>query len=250
MKSLYVLLTLTVLLLLASNGILAPLPAVQAAAEPAHLQGDVIEDVDYFVTFMPLMMNASANPANNQDDLGELIASVTNGNPAQVVGGYIPAVLAARVIQQPVDQPGWVSPEAGTLTEYHPASQLGNLGLLAPTETAQALFDQMAAGQNLTIIQGDGSLREYQISVIMTFQALDPANPNSDYLILPVGVRIPYDELLNCVYGGSDHVVFETTIHQPDVPNWGKLFVAAFPAALDENARQAQVQTLLDSFQN
>lgn len=250
MKPLYVLLTIVVILFCASNGLFSPLPVVQASVDSARLQGDAIDDPNTYITFLPMVFNAATNPASNQDDLGELIARVTNGNADQVVGSYIPDLLAAEVLQQPEDQPDWISPDAGTLTQYRAASQLGNLGLLASKDSAAALFDQMAAGLPVTIIQGDGSLREYSIAGILTFQAIDPTDPNSDYLIQPVGVHVPYSELLNCIYGGEEHLVFESTIDKPDVPNWGKLFVVAFPVAPGDIAPETQLQALLATFQN
>src|SRR5690349_23112002 len=113
--------------------------------------------------------------------LEEFAAAVENGQAGQVVGIYVPQVLALRVVQQPANNPAQVSEHAGDATQFSLAAQYGTTGLLAHNYLSGALFFNLLPGQEVNVIYGDGFMRRYTIAASRRFQALSPADPASDF---------------------------------------------------------------------
>ena len=248
MKRLFVLLFLAMLIFSNSNDQSPALKSVQAQSAAAPSQGDVIEDGDPYVIFLPLVANGDADTNIIEDPLAELIARLSNGNPDQVVGTYVADVMAAAVVQQPDDDAQWVSSQADTLTDYRAASLLGSIGLLARNDQAGALFSQLQIDDTISIINGDGSLRAFEVKVILRFQAVDPADPGQGFIETTSENFVPEDFLFQIMYNADERVVLQTNLAQDGCDTWGRLYVVAFPPTLDEAALDHALQSL-HSFQ-
>src|SRR5512139_396553 len=73
--------------------------------------------------------------------------SVQNGEADILRGVYVQNVLALPVVQQPADQPYYVSSRDGELTQFSLVSRYGNIGLLAHNTLSGSLFSGLAPGQ-------------------------------------------------------------------------------------------------------
>ena len=74
--------------------------------------------------------------------LDTFISQVENGQAEELRGVYIPEILAARVVQQPIGNDEFVSPRQNILTQFGLASQFGSTGLLAHSELAGESLSQ------------------------------------------------------------------------------------------------------------
>ena len=170
-------------------------------------------------------------------------ATLKNGRPQQIVGVYVANLLALRVVQQPQNDPAFVSNGRGEATQFGMAAQYGTVGLLAHNNLSGGLFFSLGIGQEVDVIYGDGSLARYSILALRHLQALRPLDPASDYIDLDdlSGTRISNDSLFQNIYAEGNRVVFQTCILAHGDPSWGRLFVIATPiAAVDPGAQAVQ----------
>jgi hypothetical protein len=103
--------------------------------------------------------------------LDAFVALLKNGQAGQVVGVYVPDVLALRVAQQPADNLAYVKATLGYATQFKLAAQNGAIGLLAHNDLSGALFSGLSVGQTVHIIYGDGSIHRYSISALRHFHS-------------------------------------------------------------------------------
>lgn len=169
-------------------------------------------------------------PAPTPSDLAAFAASVTDGYAGVLRGVYVPGVLALRVVHQADAMSFAVSLKPGTATQYSAASAYGVTGLLADNIASGVEFYDLAPGQTVTLVYGDGSLRHYTVNGLYRYQALSPFDPYSNFVDLGTGARLTAGELFNQMYTGGDKVTFQTCIAQDGVLAWGRLFVIATPA--------------------
>ena len=163
-----------------------------------------------------------------QDDLAAFTASVVDGRANALRGVYVPGVLALRVVQQSTGAFS-VDMNPGVATQFSGASAYGVTGLLADNVASGVDFYGLAAGQEVTLVYGDGSLRRYVVAGLARFQALNPTSPYSDFLNLDSGARLTANDLFNQMYTGGDKVTFQTCLAQDGLMSWGRLFVTAYP---------------------
>ena len=156
------------------------------------------------------------------------VQTVADGDPT-VRGVYIPEVMALEVVQQPKDQPAFVSIEPKAATQFQMASAFGTIGLLAHNFLAGRYFDDVQIGDKISVVHGDGQVEEYQISSILQFQALDTTNTRTDFVDTSTQKQITASELFNLVYGGKPHLTLQTCIAKGQLLSWGRLFVIAEP---------------------
>lgn len=88
----------------------------------------------------------------------EFLKAVENGESNVLHGVYIPDVLAFAIVQQPVGQAGYVSYNDNEITQFSMPSQFGNVGLLAHNELCGRYFSQLAVGQEVRLVYGDGKV--------------------------------------------------------------------------------------------
>ena len=172
---------------------------------------------------------ASAAGGKNLPTLEKFAGSVNTKQAGVVTGVYAPGVLALKVAQQPANDPAYVSTRAGSATQFQAAAANGVTGLLAHNYLAGAEFLNLAEGQEVWLIYGDGALKRYRVTRLSRFQALEPKNPYSPLVDLATGAKASATQVFSQVYTGGGQVVFQTCISKDGDSSWGRLFVVATP---------------------
>lgn len=155
--------------------------------------------------------------------------SVQNGEADLLRGVYVPNVLALPVVQQPEGKPYFVSNRDGQITQFSIASQYGNTGLLAHNTLSGRLFSQLAIGQEVRLVYGNGRIEHFVIAQILQFQALQPESVSSSFRNLDRNETLTAGQMFNRAYLGESRTVFQTCIAAEGNPSWGRLFVIAIP---------------------
>lgn len=164
--------------------------------------------------------------------LSSFIASVRNGDAKALRGVYVRQVMALPIAQQPVGHAGYVSNNSRILTQFNMAAEAGNVGLLAHNYLAGAAFPQLAIGQEVNLIYGDGSVESFIVTDIQRYQALNPYSTTSNFRDLDTNVSVSAQELFREVYRGDRHVTFQTCIEANGNASWGRLFIIAEPKSM------------------
>lgn len=159
----------------------------------------------------------------------EFAKSVQNTDANVLRGVYVPDVLALPITQQPAGNAGYVSSKAGEVTQFGMAAQFGNIGLLAHNHLSGSFFSQLAVGQEVRLVYGNGTVEYFVIAQILQFQALDPNSPYSSFRDLTNNETLTAEQLFKKVYRGERHVTFQTCIAGAESLSWGRLFVIATP---------------------
>lgn len=164
--------------------------------------------------------------------LTEFAAGLVNGRADEVVGVYAPEIFALRVEQQPAGRPDYVSAEPSRVTQFVLPKKHGVVGLLAHNYLSGRDFFQLAAGQTVVLVYGDGRLAHFRVTDSLAFQALAPNSPFSQFVDLarPEDGALTSAELFDRVYTTADTLVFQTCIEAEGEPSWGRLFITARPA--------------------
>jgi hypothetical protein len=171
------------------------------------------------------LVQATAIPS-----LDQFSAALNKGQANVVAGVYAQELFALRVVKQVADNPAYVSPINGTVTQFGMATQYGTVGLLAHNYLAGAYFSRLSVGQEIDIVNGDGAIRRYAVTNIRRFQALNPTSPYSNFVDLENGgAQLSSTDLFNQIYAGGNKVVFQTCIYGNGNWSWGRLFVTATP---------------------
>ncbi len=178
--------------------------------------------------FNPIPAQALGN-GEALPDFTEFSKTVQNNQANVLRGVYVPDVLALPVVQQPTGNAGYVSFTDGELTQFNMAAQFGNVGILAHNNLSGRLFSQLAVGQQVRLVYGDGKVEYFVITQVLSFQALQPASPYSSFLDLKNNDKLTAEQVFKKVYTGDRHVTFQTCIAGPGSSSWGRLFVIAVP---------------------
>ena len=152
-----------------------------------------------------------------------------NGDAGLVRGVYVQDVLALPIVQQPVDDPYYVSNHDGEVTQFTTAAQYGSIGLLAHNNLSGKSFSQLSVGQEVDVMYGDGRVEKFVITEVLHFQALQPESQQSFFLNLDTSETVSANEMFNRVYTGDHHLTFQTCIKANGNMSWGRLFVVATP---------------------
>lgn len=155
--------------------------------------------------------------------------SVKNGEADLLRGVYVEDVLELPVVQQPITDAYYVSNRNGEVTQFALASQYGNIGLLAHNTLSGRIFSNLAVGQEVRLVYGDGRVEEFVIQQLLHFQALDPDSISSTFRNLDRNETLSSGELFNRAYVGERRLVFQTCIEAQGNVSWGRLFVIAVP---------------------
>ncbi len=208
--------------------------SVQFVIASTPVQADSGQGAVEYSVYLPLLTReataAMALPAEpGFPSLLDFTATVAGGPADTVTGVYVSEVLALPVIQQPADNYGYVSEQVGVVTQFRLAASYGVTGLLAHNFASGALFFELAPGQRVHVILGDGSAKEYQVSEILRYQALQPFSTASDFVDLATGEQLTAGQVFARAYMGGDQVTFQTCIASGGIGSWGRLFVIATP---------------------
>jgi hypothetical protein len=184
-----------------------------------------------FASDVPLSSEpANASLGSPLPALREFVIATKTGDAKSLVGVYVPGVLALPVVQQPTNQPGYVSPTPGVATQFRMAKDYGTEALLAHNYLSGELFFNLQAGQRVILVYGDGRVKFYEVSETNSYQALSPTSPYSNFIDLsnPGAVLSAADVFLRN-FAQAGRLVFQTCIESQGVESWGRLFIAAQP---------------------
>jgi hypothetical protein len=162
-------------------------------------------------------------------EFNEFSKTVQNSEAGVLRGVYVPDVLAFPIVQQPSGNAGYVSSTDGEITQFSMASQFGNVGLLAHNNLSGRFFSQLAVGQEVRLVYGNGKVEYFVINQILQYQALQPNSPYSSFHDLSSEETLTAEQMFKQVYVGDRHVTFQTCIAGPGSLSWGRLFVIAEP---------------------
>jgi hypothetical protein len=187
--------------------------------------------------YNPLSTRALGNVVN-LPAFTDFAKSVQDGKEDSLRGVYVNDVLALPVIQQPSGNPGYVSSADGEITQFGMASQYGNIGLLAHNHLSGKLFSQLAIGQEVRLVYGNGKTETFVITEVMSYQALQPTSPYSSFRNLSRDETLTAEQMFKRVYLGDRHVTFQTCIEANGNTSWGRLFIIAVPKSQNSTAMQ------------
>ncbi len=194
--------------------------------------------------FISLFFNpVSALAAGNSATLPSFIdfsKTVQNGKTNVLRGVYVSNVLALPVVQQPSNNAGYVSNTDGETTQFGMASQFGNVGLLAHNHLSGKSFSNLAAGQEVSLVYGDGKVETFVVTEVLQYQALQPNSAYSEFRNLSDNKTLTAEQMFKRVYFGNRHVTFQTCIAKDGNASWGRLFVIAIPKAEYEKINKGQ----------
>lgn len=163
-------------------------------------------------------------------DFADFSKSVQNGEATTLRGVYIEDVLALPIVQQPAGSPAFVSNNDGEITQFGMAAQYGNIGLLAHNHLSGKLFSQLAVGQRVRLVFGDGRVESFVVTEVHRYQALQPTSPYSSFRNLDDDSEtLTAGQMFKRAYLGDRHITFQTCIQAYGNPSWGRLFVIAEP---------------------
>jgi len=207
----------------AQTGLTLPTKPVLQTLSPAP----VFPTLQPALTQIPIP--ATEAPSMISDAFQQFVESVVDGQAGVLRGVYVEDVLALKVIQQPANDPLFVSKDWGIATQFQNAAKNSVTGILAHNYLSGELFFQLGLGQQVQLVYGDGKVASYIISNIQRFQKLQPNNPRSRYIDLNTGEEQSTEQVFNRVYTGRDHVTFQACIKKGDEWSWGLIFVIATP---------------------
>ncbi len=177
----------------------------------------------------PSQLRTSAASPTESPELLNFSRRVVNGQPESLCGLYVAGILALRVVQQPADDPGYISSEDGTATEFQKADLCDAVGLLAHNTLAGRDFFKITEGQELILIYGDGRLKYFHVSEIADYQRLTLADLRSDFLALDSSRKQTADQVFAKFYQQANRLTLQTCLRRGDIADWGVRFVVADP---------------------
>lgn len=138
-------------------------------------------------------------------------------------------VFSLPIVQQPKDNPVYVSSKRGIITQFQQATQNGITGLLAHNFLSGKEFYKIKIGQEISIRYSDQIVRNYRISSIYHYQKLDPSNMFSNYIDLHTNKEQSTEEVFDRFYRGHHHLTLQTCLEKEGRLDWGLMFIVAQP---------------------
>lgn len=171
--------------------------------------------------------------------------SVQNGEAKALRGVYVESVLALPIIQQPSGSAAFVSGNDGEITQFGMASQYGNIGLLAHNHLSGKSFAELAIGQQVRLVYGDGKIETFVITEVLRYQALQPTSPYSSFRNLDkTDETLTAEQMFKRAYLGDRHVTFQTCIDAYGNASWGRIFIIAVPKSQYRSLDWMNMQSL------
>lgn len=165
----------------------------------------------------------------------EEFTKILKNNDSKVIRGiYVSELFALRVLQQPSDKKGYVSPIDGTVTQFGMASNNGIIGLLAHNFLSGRFFQKIKIDDVINVVYGDGRFDYYKVSEIRQYKAESPNSESSNFLDLETNKILSVTGLFIKIYSGKYHLVLQTCIEKDKELSWGRLFVIAYPIEREE----------------
>jgi hypothetical protein len=179
--------------------------------------------------FNSMLDTPTVKAGNILPDFRDFAQPVENSDVNTLSGVYVPNVLALPVIQQPSGDDGYVSNKDDQTTQFAMASQFGSVGLLAHNYLSGRFFSELAVGQEVRLVYGNGRVEYFVITEILRYQALEPNSQLSSFRSLDHSEILSAEQMFKRVYAGERHVTFQTCIAANGTVSWGRLFIVAEP---------------------
>lgn len=177
-----------------------------------------------------ILLDFSENNNKNLPTLSEFSSALKSQTGGALNGVFVEGVLADYVVQQPPGNPGFVSTEKDTITQFQMASQFGTIGLLAHNTHAGYAFSEIEVNDIIYLIESNGQLKAYSVTEIQRYQALNPTSPYSNFINLQApGSTLSAQSLFLNTYGRGNVLILQTCIEKNGESSWGRLFVIAEP---------------------
>lgn len=171
----------------------------------------------------------SGSKAGSLPTLQAFASQVKTGKAEDLVGMYIPDILAAQVTKQPEGNSAFVTSWPNYVTQFSAASKYGSIGLLAHNHLAGKNFSQLGKNQSFHLVHGNGTTTVFVVTEILRFQALEPNSVSSKFKNLDNGASLSASDLFTLVYNRPGMVVLQTCIAAEGNASWGRLFIIAEP---------------------
>jgi hypothetical protein len=137
---------------------------------------------------------------------------------------------ALPVVQQPKGNTNYVSSKDGEVTQFASAALYGNIGLLAHNYLSGSSFSQLDVGHKVRLTYEDGKVKDFIVTEILRYQALDPKSPYSSFQNLSNENEIlTVRQMFDRAYLGDHHLTLQTCIAADGISSWGRLFIIASP---------------------
>jgi hypothetical protein len=162
---------------------------------------------------LPVRVYAKDTP-KSLPSLSTFVETVKDGNASTLRGVYVSNLMALSIVQQPADNPTYVSKTKSTATQFSTAAQAGNIGLLAHNTHAGSLFSKIKAGDLIVLVFGDGHIESFMAQTLERYQAMDPLNPYSQFKDVETQTSFTAEKLFNKVYRGDYHLTLQTCIEK------------------------------------
>ncbi|MEI6290222.1 MAG: hypothetical protein WCP19_07290 [Chloroflexota bacterium] len=179
-------------------------------------------------SFYSLPVEALRSP-NSVPYFSDFQSSLINGEKGVLRGLFVDDLFAFRIVQQPADNPLFVSSIHDVVTEFQAVENYGNIGLLAHNYLAGRAFTLLKPGRTIRVIYGDGQAEVFVVKKVLSYRAIQPASPYSDFVNLATGDVLTFDKVFEAAYQGKHHLTLQTCIFNNGEPSWGRLFVIAEP---------------------
>ena len=159
----------------------------------------------------------------------DFATSVQNGDANVLRGVYVPNVLALPVVQQPANNPSFLSSKEDKVTQFRLAAKYGTVGLVAHNYLAGKYFLDLKESDEVNLVYGDGRVESFVVTEVLRYQALQPNSMYSSFRNVNSGETLTVGNMFKRVFVSDGHVTFQTCIEQYGVSTWGRLFVVAIP---------------------
>ena len=178
---------------------------------------------DLHADFHTLLRDYKRSRYEEQGKL-QALARKYDRDEAVPVAVYVPGVMELDVVQQPASNGLFVSEDPEAVTQFRLAQKVGSTGLLAHNYLAGKLFFDLEYGDEVYVINGDGSYRKFEVYEIADFQALSVY----DYRDLETQAVLDQYQVVDRIYAANnDRLVFQTCIERNGALAWGRRFVLA-----------------------
>jgi hypothetical protein len=131
-----------------------------------------------------------------------------------------------KIVQQPYDNPSWVSLEENTITQFRLANNYNSIGLLAHNNLAGKHFLDLDI---IPLIDIEGNRINYKVVEIREYKALSPLSVYSNFIDLRNNNLLTAKELFLEIYGIPNRLVLQTSISKYGVSSWGRKFIICMP---------------------
>lgn len=216
-------------LLIATATAQPPTPAPERAESTPEAAPSALEAGAALPVLPDLPVRQALATQGSLPGLEAFVRSIAGGPLEALRGVYAPGIMALGVVQQPGDDPAFVSPEENTATQFQSAEPFGVFGLLAHNYLAGRYFYSLNPGQEIFLVFGDGSTRRYRVTEISQYERLTLGDVHSDFLDLATGLTLDAAQLFARYYDGPHHLTLQTCIEKDGVWNWGVQFTRAEP---------------------